>query len=136
MISFNRAKDLYKINPHYGTTEELKALVKECHKHDVCTMTMGYLLISHCRSGSCSMVSTLPSIRVPSHPLYVTHSLLNPLNDDQSLRTTWETLLMSLANSIHSIPPATTTNTASFETTIINVKWNTVALVGCSTKRK
>jgi alpha-amylase len=29
------AKDLYKINPEYGTVSELKELIKECHSRDV-----------------------------------------------------------------------------------------------------
>jgi alpha-amylase len=32
------AEDLYKVNHHYGTPEELKALVSECHKRDIWVM--------------------------------------------------------------------------------------------------
>ena len=32
------AEDLYKVNPHFGTADELKALVRECHKRDIWVM--------------------------------------------------------------------------------------------------
>jgi alpha-amylase len=29
------AKDLYRVNPRFGTAQDLKQLVRECHKRDV-----------------------------------------------------------------------------------------------------
>ena len=31
-------KDISQINPHFGTSDDLKALVKACHKRDIWVM--------------------------------------------------------------------------------------------------
>ena len=56
------ALDLYKINPHYGTANELKELIRACHKQDIWVI-----------------LDAVPNHMAPDVPI----SSINPFNKDE-----------------------------------------------------
>ena len=91
--------DFYKSNEKFGTDDDLKEFIAECHKRDIWVMTdIVYNHVGNCNINDIMDVSCIPEYNDLSY--YHKYCPLNDFNDMNQLMNCWLSNLPDLDQSI------------------------------------